>query len=374
MDAIVLGLGGMGSAAAYHLAARGVNVRGFEQFWLGHNRGSSHGQTRIIRTAYYEHPGYIPLVQRAFELWRDLESITGRQLLTPCDCLSLGPADGAMIAGVSRAAAMLPPGSVKNLTAREVQAAYPFRMPESFAGRLESEAGMLRVEACVQAHLDAARTRGAKLHESEAVLSWKSTRSHVEVTTNLATYRADKLIITAGAWASSLLTDLGVPLTVMRQTMLWFAPLAGANCTRDRFPVFMMETPHGDFYGLPSVDERGVKLARHYGEAEEAHPDAIDWTLHERDREPVQQFIDQYLPNTLGGFNVGRVCMYTLTPDRHFVLDRHPNHANVCVAAGFSGHGFKFASVVGETLADLATRKPPTLPIEMFSAKRFPVQ
>jgi sarcosine oxidase len=371
MDVIVLGLGGMGSAAAYHLARRGVHVLGLEQYPFVHDRGSSHGHTRIIRTAYYEHPNYIPLVRRAFEHWHDLEQSFGRHLLTPCDCLSLGPAEGELIAGVSAAAEQLAPGAVSRLSSNEIAGAYPFRVPEHFEGRLEREAGFLYVEECVRAHLDAARAAGADLRAEEPVLEWKTVGDGVEVTTARNTYRAARLIVTAGAWATKLLSNLGVPLSVMRQTLQWHAPRDPAQFRRDRFPIFLLDTPAGAFYGMPMIDPRGFKLARHYCAPELATPDTVDWSMNDDDVKPVRQFIEIYMPEAGAKYTTGQVCMYTLTPDRHFVIDRHPEFANVSVAAGFSGHGFKFAPVVGEVLADLACGKAPGVSIDMFSAKRF---
>lgn len=368
-DAIVLGLGAMGSAAARCLARRGLRVLGLEQFPLGHARGSSHGHTRIIRTAYYEHPDYIPLVRRAFALWRELESDTGHQLLTDCDCLSVGAADGGLIRGVSEAAARLAPGAVRTLTAGEIRKVFPFAMPDHFEGRLEHDAGYLFVEDCVASLQESARRAGAELHADEPALAWTVSDAGVAVTTSKGTYEAAKLVVTAGAWAAKLLAGLGVPLTVMRQTMQWHAPKEPELFQRGRFPIFLLETPGGDFYGLPRIDDRGVKVARHYGAPELATPDAVDWTMQEADVIPVRAFLDSYLPNRFESFREGQVCMYTLTPDRHFVIDRHPGHANVAVAAGFSGHGFKFAPTVGELLAGLLMDDAPPMP--MFAVTRM---
>ena len=370
-DAIVLGLGGMGSAALFELARRGRRVLGLEQYPLVHARGSSHGHTRIIRTAYYEHPGYVPLVRRAFERWHELEQLTGRHLLTGCGCLTLGPADGELVTGV-RAAAREHGLAVAELTAEEVCRAYPaVRVPDSMCGLLETEAGFLYVEECVRAHLDAAAHRGAVVRAEEAVVAWTPRGDTVEVRTTSGVYHAARLVVTAGAWATRLLADIGVPLSVMRQTLLWFAPPDPAVFRRDRFPVFIADTPAGAFYGLPMIDPRGVKLARHYGAPELPSPDGVDWAVTDADEAPVRQFGDTYLPGTLGRRTDGQVCLYTLTPDRHFVLDRHPGHATVAVAAGFSGHGFKFAPAVGEVLADLAEAGRTAHPIEMFRASRF---
>lgn len=370
-DVIVLGLGGMGSAAASALARRSAKVLGFEQFPFAHHRGSSHGHTRIIRTAYYEHPAYVPLVRRAFTLWHELEQRTGRHLLTACPCLNIGAADSEVVTGVRAAAAEynLP---VETLSAPEVERRFPaFRLPADAVGVLEHASGFLYVEDCVRAHLDDAIAHGAELHAETPVISWKSADNSVEVTTATGTHTAAKLVVTAGAWATRLLADIGVSLTVMRQVLQWFDPgPALPDFARDRFPIFLLDTAEGSFYGLPAIDRRGVKVARHYGAPELPSPDGVDWQPTPADTEPVAAFLAKHLP-TAGRPSAAEVCMYTLTPDRHFVIDRHPAFPNVAVACGFSGHGFKFAPTVGEVLADLTLDGGTKHPIGLFSANRF---
>jgi sarcosine oxidase len=370
-DAIVLGLGGMGSAALFELARRGRRVLGLEQFPLVHARGSSHGHTRIIRTAYYEHPNYVPLVRRAFERWYELEQLAGRHLLTYAPCLTVGPKDGELIQGVL-SADREHELEVCDFTREQVEDFYkPFRLPEGAVGLAEFGSGFLYVEECVRAHLDMAAARGATIHAEEPVIQWKAVGDSVEVRTARDTYRAAKLVVTAGAWATKLLADIGVPLSVMRQVMLWFEPREPALFRRDRFPIFICDTPPGPFYGLPMIDPRGIKIARHYGAPELTSPDGVSWDATDTDEPPVRQFLDAYLPGQFGRRTDARVCMYTLTPDRHFVIDLHPKHSNVAVAAGFSGHGFKFASAVGEVLADLVESGRTRLSIDMFRSTRF---
>src|SRR5262245_60675604 len=261
-DVIVLGVGGMGSAACLELARRGRRVLGLEQFPIVHSRGSSHGHTRIIRTAYYEHPAYVPLVRRSFEKWYELEQLTGRHLLTECRCLNIGPAGSELVEGV-KTSVREHDLAAEELTADTIARRFPaFRLPGSFVGILESSAGFLAVEDCVRAHVDAAVALGAQVRSEECVREWKADGAGVAVTTERGNFRAAKLIITAGAWATRLLADIGVPLTVMRQTLLWFN--AGDRTTafrRDRFPIFIADVPGGPFYGLPSIDRYGVKVA-----------------------------------------------------------------------------------------------------------------
>ncbi len=236
---------------------------------------------------------------------------------------------------------------------------------------LEREAGFLAVEDCVLAHTNEARRLGATIHEHEEVVAWRANEQHVEVVTKSNRYAATRLVVTAGAWATRLLDRVGVPLTVMRQVPMWFGTPRPQEFRRDRFPCYIAETPDGDYYGFPMIDSAGLKVARHYGAPELGDPSAVDWSVHDTDEEPLRRFVSKYLPNVSGAVNRSSVCMYTLTPDRHFVIDLDPRHRNVAVAAGFSGHGFKFASVVGEILADLCDNGRTSHPIEMFRATRF---
>jgi sarcosine oxidase len=370
-DAIVVGLGGMGSATAFELARRGRHVLGLEQFPLVHDQGSSHGQTRIIRQAYYEHPDYVPLARRAYGGWYDLEQRTGRHLLTECPCLSIGPPHSHLLAGVLASSRRheLP---VETLAPAELRRRFPeFVFGQECSGVLERSAGFLFVEDCVRAHLAAAANLGATLHAGEPVVEWSATATGVEVRTTKGAYAAGRLVLTSGPWAPRLLGRCGVPLAVMRQVPMWFEPREPARFRRDVFPVFIAETPEGDFYGLPAVDGNGAKVARHYGAAELQDVGQVSRVVSPEDEGTVRAFLRAYLPGLDGPRRRASVCIYTLTPDRHFVIDVHPEHAVVAIACGFSGHGFKFAPVVGEVLADLADRGRTDLPIGLFSARRF---
>lgn len=370
-DAIVLGVGGMGSAACFELARRGRRVLGLEQYPLVHSRGSSHGHTRIIRTAYAEHPGYVPLVRRAFSRWYELGQLTGRHLLTECPCLNAGPPGSEHVEGV-RASVREHGLAAEELSGGEINRWFPaFRFPDHYVGVLEDDAGFLYVEDCARAHIDAAVSLGAEIHAEEPVREWKVAGDGVVVTTERGSYRAAKLVVTAGAWATRLLADIGVPLAVMRQTLLWFdVGSRAAEFRRDRFPIFIADVPGGPFYGLPAIDPFGLKVARHYGAPELPSPDGINWDVTDADVAAMRPLLDQYIPG-LGPLTKGQVCMYTVTPDRHFVIDVHPHHPQVSVACGFSGHGFKFASAVGEVLADLVEAGATRHDIGMFSPRRF---
>jgi sarcosine oxidase len=370
-DVIVIGLGGMGSAAACELARRGARVLGLEQFSLGHDQGSSHGQTRIIRQAYHEHPDYVPLVQRAYQGWYGLEQRLGVHLLTSCPCLTIGTPSCELIAGVRRSAAehRLP---IDELSSGDLARRYPvFRFDDASVGVVEHTAGFLFVDRCVQALLDEARRRGAVLQEREPVLGWQTAAGGVTVRTTVGEYHSSKLVLTAGPWAARLLGRCGDSLRVMRQVVVWLGSSDESLFRRDRFPIFLTDTEEGTFYGLPAIDGRGVKIARHYGAEELPGPETVDRTISAGDEEAVRAFARAHLPAADGPCNSASVCLYTLSPDRHFVIDQHPESARVVFAAGFSGHGFKFAPVVGEVLADLAERGRTDWPIGLFRLGRL---
>ena len=370
-DAIVIGAGGMGSATACELARRGRRVLALEQFALGHDRGSSHGHTRIIRKAYYEHPDYVPLVCRAFERWYDLEQRQGVHLLSECPCLSIGRADSTMIAGVRASAAQhhLP---VETLPAAELRRRFSaFRFGDDYMGVLERSAGFLYVDDCVQAHAREAVRLGATIRDKEPVVSWQANEREATVQTTEDRYTAARLLITAGPWAAQLLARHGAFLRVMRQVVQWFGTHDDRLFRRDIFPLYITDTPQGHFYGFPVLNADGAKVAQHYGAPELTGPEEIERAAKPEDEETTRAFLREHLPAIDGPCRRASVCIYTLTPDRHFVIDLHPEHANVALAAGFSGHGFKFAPVVGEILADLADNGRTDLPIGMFRIKRF---
>jgi sarcosine oxidase len=369
-DVIIIGAGGMGSATAFELAHRGHRVLALEQFPLVHDRGSSHGQTRIIRTAYYEHPCYVPLVRRAFERWYQLEQRSGRHLLTESDCLSIGTPQSEVIRGVLQAAREHNL-KTESLDSDELRQRFPmFRFGPEYVGVLEHQAGFLYVEDCVRTYIDEAIHRGATIRAEETVQSWQSTGNGVSVTTTRETYCAAKLVVTAGPWARQLLGQIGSPLRLMRQTLLWFGTSHAEQLQRNRFPIYLAEVPEGNFYGLPMIDPTGPKIARHYGASELLSPEEVSRELTAQDEEPIRQFLKKYLPAVDGPLNRAQTCIYTLSADRHFIIDRHPEYSHVAIATGFSGHGFKFASVVGEIVADLTEKGTTEWDIKRFRIGR----
>lgn len=369
-DTIILGTGGVGSATLFHLARRGQRVLGLDRFPPGHDRGSSHGQTRLIRQAYYEQPDYVPLLKRAYELWEQLSQLTGKKLFFPVGVLQVGARTGRVLPGVLASAA-LHGLAVDELSSSDVAERFPgFRLPESLGAVFERNAGYLLVEDCVVAHAAQAVASGAVLQAGESVLGWKRVGSGVEVTTDRGRYSAKSLVITAGAWAGPLLSDLGVPLQVTRKPLYWFAAPDEGYHQDHGGPGFIFETPEGNFYGFPKRDAAGVKVAEHSGGDFVNDPLRVDRTPHADETNRVQAFLGKYMPGVTREQTGFAVCLYTLSPDRNFLLDRHPEYPQVSFAAGLSGHGFKFTSVLGEVLADLATEGKTRLPIGFLSARR----
>lgn len=368
-DTIVLGLGGMGSAAAYHLAARGRRVLGVERYGPAHDRGSSHGGSRIIRKAYFEGPSYVPLLLRAYQMWDRLERDSGRSLRTTTGGLWLGPADSAAVAG-SRDSATGHGLPHEVLDATEIRRRFPMFAPDDgVLGLYEPDAGVLAPEAAVSAHLELAARAGAELRFGEAVRSWRAGPSGVEVVTGTGTYPAGGLVLTPGAWAPELLAGLGLPLTVKRQVQVW---LGGERDGRyPGHPVFVWEDSGLVSYGVPPVEPgAGVKVGFHHGGVT-CTPETMDRTVRPEEVTAVRDHVRRLLPGLPVRLLRAAACPYTNTPDEHFVIGRHPRGERVVFGCGFSGHGFKFVPVVGEVLADLAVDGTTGYPIETFDPARF---
>lgn len=370
-DAIVLGTGGVGSAALFHLARRGLRVLGIDRYTPGHDRGSSHGETRIIRQAYFEHPDYVPLLLRAYELWAELEELSGEQLFHQVGLLQVGPRAGAVVSGVLQSA-RLHGLKVEELTAAETQRRFPgFVVPPELSGVFESRAGYLLVEKCVLAHLQAAKNAGAEHLPETPVAAWRSSGNGVVVTTNHGEFHAARLIISPGAWTGEMLASLGLPLEVRRKHVYWFSPTAAEYAASSGCPTFLYELPEGVFYGFPALSPHGLKAAEHSGGELVVDPAVDPREENAVDCERVTRFLGRYLPGVSRSPSRRSVCFYTMTPDEHFVVDRHPDHPNVAFAAGLSGHGFKFTGVLGEILADLATEGSTELPIAFLRMRPF---
>lgn len=370
-DVLVLGTGGVGSATAFHLARRGVRVLGIDRFPGGHDRGSSHGETRVIRQAYFEHADYVPLLLRAYELWRELEGQTGGDLLQQVGLLQVGPPGGVVVEGVLQAARQhhLP---VEELSAADVKRRFPgFVVPEQCTAVFEPAAGYLRVEQCVLAHLAAAKSHGANFLFGATAKTWRASESGIRVVTDQGEFTAKRLVVTAGPWAPQMLKRLGIPLVVRRKHLYWFPSADHSYHEEAGCPTYLYELPQGVFYGFPQIDELGVKAAEHSGGAVVADPAEDPRELDQADLKRVESFLASYLPGVVRQMGRRAVCFYTMSPDEHFLVDHVPGEEHVCFAAGLSGHGFKFTSVLGEALADLALGGKTQLPIGFLGVKRF---
>lgn len=373
-DVIVIGLGAMGSSACFHLARRGLSVLGIEQFAIAHDRGSSHGQSRMIRMAYYEHPDYVPLLRRAYELWDELQAAAGQSLLFRTGGLYLGPPDGGLISG-SLASAKQHGLPHHRMSHEELADRHPqFRMPSQWQALFEPAAGFVLPEATVAANVRLAERHGASIRTQERVLGWTGdgTSGDVVVTTSKGEYRARRLVIAGGPWAMKLLPMLKVPLVVTRQVLGWVRPSALDPFSLGDFPVWAAENPDGTLqYGFPVLPgETTLKVAWH-GAGRPTDPDTVDRTTHGDDVATFLPTLPHLLPAAAGPVAEMRVCLYTNSPDHHFIVDQLPNDPRVTIACGFSGHGFKFATVLGEVLADLAERGRSPHPIGFLSLSRL---
>jgi sarcosine oxidase len=369
LDVIVAGLGAHGSSAAYRLAARGASVLGFDRFPRGHTLGSSGGLSRIIRLSYYEHPDYVPLLRRAWTLWRELESESGEMLLTETGGLYAGDPNGELVGGALKSA-RTHELEHEVLEAAELRRRYRlFEWPDGWQGVFERQAGWLAPERIIETHLRLAEEGGATLRFDEPVERWESTRDGVRVTTATGTFDAKQLVVAAGAWESQLAPSLAAELSVERNVLLWFEPTAEREAFA-RLPIYIVQDTDRIFYGFPYVEGQGVKVAGlHFGD--KADPDTVDRTVSAGDEERVRAWLRRRMPLANGERRDAKVCMYTNTPDANFIVDRLADHPNVVVASACSGHGFKFSSVIGEIVADLVLDGETRHPISFLSADRL---
>lgn len=372
-DFAVIGLGAMGSAAAAALASRAGSVVAFDRLAPPHTLGSSHGRTRIIREAYYEHPLYVPLVRRAYELWQELERETGKHLLTITGGLMVGPEAGTLFSG-ALASARTHGIQHAVLDAAAISERFPaYRAAQSDVGLFEERAGMLFPERCIEAQVARARSRGAALNINEEVRGWTVSQSGVTLRTNVRSYHADRLIIAAGPWLPTLHESLGrqLPLTVERQLSHWFRPKPGdsSKYQASRAPIALWELANGELFAtLPDLGD-GVKCGTHHG-GPPTSPHSVDRTVSPAESQMAREALESVMPGAGGEMVESRVCLYTNTPDSHFIID-WVERGRVLVLSPCSGHGFKFASAIGEIAAQLAIDDRSWIDVEPFSLKRF---
>jgi sarcosine oxidase len=371
-DVAIIGLGVMGSAALAALARRGRRVVGIDRFAPGHDRGSSHGTTRIIRLGYFEHPSYVPLLGAAYPLWRELEVRSGRSLLSVTGILEIGAPESDLVAGTLRSS-RLHNLAYEILDAPSLMRRFPaFRLPGDFIGVFQPDGGFVRAEPAVVALQALARRAGAKLRMEERVLAVEPHRDGVLVKTQHGDVIAECAIVAAGPWLKSLLPQFPVPIRVTRQVLGWFEPAdrARAQFEVGRFPVFLLQNSDGIFYGFPAETD-GVKVAKHHHAGATVDPDHYDRAGSTADEDVIRSALKAHVPDAGGRLLAARTCLYTTTPDGDFILDRLPGCPQIIVASPCSGHGFKFAPVIGEILADLAVTGRTDHDISRFSLARF---
>jgi sarcosine oxidase len=376
-DVIVIGVGSMGSSACWFLTELGYKVLGIEQFDIVHERGSHAGQSRIIRKAYFEHPDYVPLLEKAYKNWNVFEKITASKIYERTGIVYMGRPDNENIKGILRSASLYQV-PVNEIPARQAQREFSFRIPADFKVILEPDAGFVTPERAIRLYAENAVKKGAILKTNESVTGWRQEGSKLKVTTAKGIYFSDKLILTAGAWSSKMIPRLTAELRVTKQLLAWMQPKKMKAFSLGNFPCWFIEDPElGTHYGFPVLpkdgfgDPVGFKLARHYP-GDLADPDQVDRSIPSSFEEEIRHFLRNYIPDADGPLVTAKSCLYTYSRDEHFIIDHLPGHSNrVVIACGFSGHGFKFVSVVGEILADLAMKGKTDLPVEFLKLKRF---
>jgi sarcosine oxidase len=370
-DAIVVGVGGMGSAALWQLARRGLKVLGLERFDVPHEMGSSHGVTRIIRLAYYEHPSYVPLLKRAYELWRELQAAAGEQLLYVTGGLDCGPPASEVIEG-SKLSCDLHGLVYEVLDAAEIARRWSgYRLPHGHLAVFQPDGGFLLPERCVVAHVAQALAVGADVRARERVLGWAPEHDGVRVRTDRGEYEASRLVITAGPWIRELVAPLRGYAEPERQVLAWLQPSAPEKFALGRFPVFNGLFDEGRFYGFPIFGIPGFKFGLYHHLGEQVDPDAMEREPNRRDEAVLRQFAEKYFPEGAGPTMALKSCIFTNSPDEHFTIDFHPESSRVVFASACSGHGFKFCSVVGEILAEMAMDGGTRHDVGLFRLARF---
>jgi len=369
-DVAVVGLGAMGSAALLDLARRGVRAIGFDRFHPPHTLGSTHGRSRIIRQAYYEDPAYVPLVRRAYELWDLLTKETGVSVFRKTGGLTLGPRDGLLVSG-SRRSAVTHGVQFEELDAATIRERFPDLHPDpGTAAILEPHAGMLDPEACVSAMLARAAALGAATQLGTTVEGLTAASSSITLDTSAGRFEAGRVILSAGPWLGELIGS-ALPLRVERQVQFWFDPRGKTSrISPERVPVFIWEWAQDRLiYGLPDVGD-GLKIARHH-EGAITTPATVDRGVSADEVADARSLLEKFIPEAAGPLRSAAVCLYTDTPDYHFILGPLPSDPRVIVVSPCSGHGFKFASAIGEVAADFATTGSTRLDLSPFSPDRF---
>ncbi len=370
-DVVVVGLGATGAAALRELARRGFRVLGIERFTPGHEQGSSHGETRIIRLGYFEHPSYVPLLRRSYELWRELEADSGRKLMRITGIVEIGMPIGPLVRG-TLAAVREHDLQHEILDGHETMRRFPaFRIPGDFVGVLQPDGGFLAAETAVEVLVSMARASNAEIRTGVRVLSVAPDGGGVRIKTSGGEIEARSAIVAAGHWLTELIPDLPAPLRATREVMAWFKPRDPAPFAPGSFPVFILESRHGMHYGFPMSPAGTIKIAKHHHHNETVFPGDPLRPANEADEALIRSAIVSHIPAADGPLVTAKTCVYTMTPDHDFIIDRLPGAPNIVVASPCSGHGFKFAPVIGEILADLAIEGGTDHDISRFRFSRF---
>jgi monomeric sarcosine oxidase len=373
-DVGIIGLGTMGSLTALELARRGQKVIGFDTFAPPHDQGSHTGDTRIFRTAYAEHPDYVPLALRAGELWDRLGEELDATLLNRTGMLTMGEPQDPFLAGIRRSAT-LHQLAIETLSASEIRRRFPaLAPPEEFVGMLETTAGWVDVNESLKRSLAKSGELGVRIELLTRVSGWERDGRDTVVRTQNQSVRVGKLVVTAGSWVGSMLKSLALPLTIRRKVLAWFAPERPEWLRPEVLPVFAFAP--NLFYGFPNIRDQGVKVAEHMGGQEVENPASPVAEPDKADLEPLVKATLSFLPGVADSRSgsaprllSAKTCLYTMTPDEHFIIDQHPLQENIFLAAGFSGHGFKFAPVVAEALSDLVLEGKTSLPVDFLSLR-----
>lgn len=371
-DVIVVGVGAMGAATCWQLARRGIRTLGLEQFDVPHSRGSSHGYSRMTRMAYHENPAYVQLLRRAYQLWGELEQESGEVILHAVGGLYMGAENGPLVRGSLQSARehKLP---YELLDRQALHDRYPqFEVPDDWVGLLEAKGGFLIPELAICAMTQLAMMKGCRIQAHESVVAWDADADGVTVRTRRGTYHADQIVFTSGAWAHKILPPINGRLLITRQVLGWVWPSEPARFRLGTLPVWMID--RGDtslYYGFPMITlSPGLKIALHEP-LSLTDPDAVNRVINDEDEETFRECLRRNIPTANGPLLALRTCLYENTPDGNFIIDQLPERRRVTFACGFSGHGFKFATVVGEILADLSTRSRSDLPIGFLRLDRF---
>ena len=378
-DYIVIGVGSMGSSTCFHLAKSGATVLGIEQFELAHENGAHSGQSRIVRKAYFEHPDYIPLLERAYQNWGEIEHISGNKLYHQTGLFYTAPKGHPIIENIRDAAKSYNIPLLDSKHQDEVAILPLFSVPNDYEWIYEPEAGFVETDKTILTYIKEAKKLGATIHQHERVIDWQVSNDGVSVKTDKDTYTCRKIIVTAGPWSAKLMPSINDQLKITRQTLMWMQPEEQGCFHSTRFPCWFVvdKGKPGAYYGFPisaindQKNPNGFKFAYHYP-AIETDPDKVNRDISEQDKEPLLKFIEQYIPKAKGQVLGVKTCLYSNSSDEHFVIDFLPHtEQKVCFARGFSGHGFKFVSVIGEVMADLALKGTTSLPIGFLGANRF---